>query len=397
MRNVALNVADSSFVGNLAGYGGAVVVGAQGINTPGTFTRTLFSGNTSVNGGVFYGVESSGTTSVTAIDSVFRDNVASGDGAVFHPGQATTPFHATFFNTTFYGNKAQGANGAVLTGNSQATLAVTNTILFGDTGANEISTAHPFASKNVQFSDIAQTGYAGSNGNLNVDPQLMDAAAGDLTPVGNSKCAGAGTGTGAPAADFVGRSWGTAVSIGAYAPVVTHFLFTTPATATPGVPFSFSVNALDRTNAPVATYDGTVHFTSSDSSATLPSDAALTNGAGTFEATLSGAGTTTLTATDTLDASLAGTSDGIAVLGDASVPADVDAATTASTPDAAADAGASVPGPTADDGGCGCRAAGRRSAPGAAGAPLVIGALAWLARRRRSSRRLGGGAARSRG
>lgn len=57
-RNVTLNVQDSSFVGNRAGYaGGAVALGAQGIDTPGTFTRTLFSGNTSATGGVFYGIE----------------------------------------------------------------------------------------------------------------------------------------------------------------------------------------------------------------------------------------------------------------------------------------------------------------------------------------------------
>src|SRR5207302_1309647 len=56
-------------------------------------------------------------------------------------------------------------------------------------------------------------------------------------------------------------------------------------------------------------YGGTVHFTSSDGQATTPNDSTLTNGTGTFSATLKTAGSQTLTATDTNSSSITGTSD----------------------------------------------------------------------------------------
>src|SRR5207245_1992475 len=60
-------------------------------------------------------------------------------------------------------------------------------------------------------------------------------------------------------------------------------------------------------------YTGTVHFTSSDGQAVLPSNSSLSNGTGTFSATLETAGSQTITATDTLTASITGTSDTITV------------------------------------------------------------------------------------
>src|SRR5581483_12523045 len=50
----------------------------------------------------------------------------------------------------------------------------------------------------------------------------------------------------------------------------------------------------------------TVHFASSDGSATLPGDATLTAGVGTFTATFNTAGGQTLTATDTVSSSISG-------------------------------------------------------------------------------------------
>jgi hypothetical protein len=49
-----------------------------------------------------------------------------------------------------------------------------------------------------------------------------------------------------------------------------------------------------------------VHFTSSDAQAILPADSTLTNGVGTFSATLRTPGSQTLTATDTVNPSIAG-------------------------------------------------------------------------------------------
>jgi uncharacterized protein (TIGR03437 family) len=86
---------------------------------------------------------------------------------------------------------------------------------------------------------------------------------------------------------------------------------TSPHTA--GVPFSITVTALDSSNATVASYAGTVHFTSTDGAATLPADSTLTNGVGVFSVTLKTAGNQTITATDTVTPSVTGTSSGITV------------------------------------------------------------------------------------
>jgi hypothetical protein len=79
----------------------------------------------------------------------------------------------------------------------------------------------------------------------------------------------------------------------------TTFTVSAPASATRGTAFSLTVTAKDQFNNTVTGYSGTVHFTSSDPQAILPADATLTNGTGTFSATLKTTGSQTLTATDT--------------------------------------------------------------------------------------------------
>lgn len=96
-------------------------------------------------------------------------------------------------------------------------------------------------------------------------------------------------------------------------PAATHFSVSAPSTATAGAPISFTVTALDQSNSTAADYAGTVHFTSSDGSAVLPADLPLTNGVGTFSATLKTAGGRTITATDTTTSSITGTSSSIVV------------------------------------------------------------------------------------
>ncbi|NVN89673.1 MAG: hypothetical protein HXX11_03645 [Desulfuromonadales bacterium] len=92
----------------------------------------------------------------------------------------------------------------------------------------------------------------------------------------------------------------------------THFAVTAPATATAGTALSFTVTALDDSNATVTGYSGTVHFTS-NSTAVLPANATLNSGTGTFVATLTTAGIRTITATDTVTVAISGTSNNIAV------------------------------------------------------------------------------------
>jgi hypothetical protein len=68
------------------------------------------------------------------------------------------------------------------------------------------------------------------------------------------------------------------------------------------------VNAQDPYGNTDTAYAGRVHFTSSDTSATvvLPADSTLTSGQGTFSVTLTKAGAQTVSATDTVTASITG-------------------------------------------------------------------------------------------
>jgi hypothetical protein len=86
----------------------------------------------------------------------------------------------------------------------------------------------------------------------------------------------------------------------------THFAVTAPIAAAPGVGFSFVVTAEDKFNNTATSYTGTVHFTKSDPSGSLPSDSTLIAGTRTFSATLQTQGNQTLIATDTVNATING-------------------------------------------------------------------------------------------
>ena len=97
--------------------------------------------------------------------------------------------------------------------------------------------------------------------------------------------------------------------------VATHFTVSAPATAAAGTGFGFTVTAEDANNNTATSYSGNVHFTSSDvgASTLLPANSGLTNGVGTFNATLTTAGSQTLIATDTFTSTIKGASGPIVV------------------------------------------------------------------------------------
>jgi hypothetical protein len=87
-----------------------------------------------------------------------------------------------------------------------------------------------------------------------------------------------------------------------------------------------------RTTTPTGVgYTGTVHFTSSDSSASLPADATLTNGTGTFAVTLHGAGVATISVNDTALNGVLGTSNPIVLTQSSAAYFKVSAPATATT------------------------------------------------------------------
>jgi len=87
-----------------------------------------------------------------------------------------------------------------------------------------------------------------------------------------------------------------------------------PRTVTAGSTQSFTVTAEDSYGNVTPAYNGTVHFSSTDIQAGLPLDITLTNGSGTFQATLKTAGPQSLTATDTANKILTGSESNITVL-----------------------------------------------------------------------------------
>ena len=105
-----------------------------------------------------------------------------------------------------------------------------------------------------------------------------------------------------------------AVTVPLPAKIAAYFNFT----VTAGTPLSFTVTALDSADNPVPVYTGTVSFTSTDGQAALPANSTLTNGTGTFSATLKTAGNQTIAATDTATVSITGTSISIHVVAPAS-------------------------------------------------------------------------------
>ena len=95
--------------------------------------------------------------------------------------------------------------------------------------------------------------------------------------------------------------------------ITNHFSVASPANIPNGMPFNFTVNALDASNQTVTSYSGTVHFTSTDPHALLPADSTLVSGTNVSSATLTTAGSQMITATDKATSSITGSSNSINV------------------------------------------------------------------------------------
>ena len=92
-----------------------------------------------------------------------------------------------------------------------------------------------------------------------------------------------------------------------------YFVVSAPSSASADSPINFTVTAYNSGNTVATGYSGTVAFTSSDPSAAMPANATLSNGTGSFSATLETPGVQTITATDTVTTSITGTSAKISV------------------------------------------------------------------------------------
>jgi hypothetical protein len=131
-----------------------------------------------------------------------------------------------------------------------------------------------------------------------------------------------GTAPGALTFDASGNIYGTASGGGGGAagmawkitPETSYLLVTAPATASAGKPFTFTVTGEDADGNAVLTYSGLLHFSSSDSAATLPPNQFIpSGGVGVYTADLKTSGPQTITATDVYLPVITGMSASIAV------------------------------------------------------------------------------------
>jgi hypothetical protein len=224
------------------------------------------------------------------------------------------------------------AGGQTITATDAATVSITGTSnSINVTGAPAIhfsvtapatagtGTAFNFTVTALDASNNVAASYSGTVYFTSTDAQAMLPAGSRLT---------IGTGTFSATMKTVGGQTitatdpgnrpmtGTSNSINVTGPA-THFSLTAPAAVTIWIGtdfnFTFAVTALDASNNVAASYSGTVHFTSTDAQALLPANSMLMNGTANFPAGLKTIGSQTITATDTVTASITGTSSSIKV------------------------------------------------------------------------------------
>jgi hypothetical protein len=229
-------------------------------------------------------LKTAGPQSITATDAAMATFTGTQSGIVVNPAAASS-----FVVSGYPSPTTAGRSGRVT---------VSARDPYGNVATGYRGTAH-FTSSDAQA--ILPTDYpfaASDNGTHTFDAAFLTAGTQSLTA------------TDTMTAGLTGAQSGIVVT-GAAASTLVVSGFPSPVAA--GQSATFTVTARDRFGNTATGYAGTVHFTSSDGQAVLPGDATLTNGTGTFSATLETAGTQSLTATDTATAGLTGTQSGIVV------------------------------------------------------------------------------------
>ncbi len=303
-----------------------------GIFSSGSLTLNScgLSGNTATgNGG---GVATAGTS--VFYDTAVSDNTASGNGGgLDNTGTLSIP------QSTFYGNSA--VDGAAIENEAAGTLILAQSTVTGNTAGSE--TGGTITSQNAAQSavTILNSVVAGNNAlggdcvscGAQVSFNLFDVSAGTLK-LGSLANNGGPTPTLLPLAGsplMAGGSVALAVDSGlpqslandqrgtGYARVVNNSVDLGSAQHNAGPPSSLAlvvsgspvagtvltatVNALTAGGNPDQAYNGTVHFTSSDTHAVLPADYAFVssdNGTHVFSVTLQTSGSQSVTAADTI-------------------------------------------------------------------------------------------------
>jgi len=257
---------------------------------------------------------------VTAVDS-FGDTTPAYAGTVHFT--STDPLAILPADTTLTNGTGTVAAAPYSLGSRTftATDTVTHTIT-GTTGSITVAATHLVVSApaSVQFNDPFNSTItavdshgntvSGYNGTVQIalsDPQALGAPTVTLSngvgtyfvsmyTLGTQTI----TATDLVASNITGTSGGILVG-------QQYLVLSAPSSAVAGQPFTFTVTAKDSQGNTVTTYSDGVQFTSTDPAAEEPAPGNLTNGTGTFSATLFTGGAQTITASDPYVSSVTGT------------------------------------------------------------------------------------------
>jgi hypothetical protein len=280
-------------------------------------------------------VTATGGTATAGTAFMITVSVLDGSGAVFtkfmgtvhlasSDAQAVLPPDATLTNGTGTFSVTLATGGSqTITGTSGRLSGTSSPITVSPGAATQLSitavngtsagTSFNITVKALDAFNNAATSYSGTVHLTSSDSQATLPANSTLTNGTGTlsvtlKTVGSGsqtiTATDTVTASITGTSNPIAVSPGP----PTAVSLQAPGAATTGLTFQITVNATDAFGNVAGSYAGTVHFTSTDSQATLPGNTPLTNGSGTFSVTLKTLGMQTITASDTVTASLKGSS-----------------------------------------------------------------------------------------
>ncbi|MGB0714995.1 MAG: SMP-30/gluconolactonase/LRE family protein, partial [Phycisphaerae bacterium] len=198
-----LRIRDCEFTNNRSNSGGALHLAAGSEITNTIFSQNIantsggavfltgavpdvvdceFYGNSALFGGAVDFRDSSART-LQISSSLFSGNVATEAGGAIHVvGNAMPPDpRLSISNSTFFGNDATNQLGGGIRSESETPGSVVhNSIFWGNTdGLNsagaQLSFFTGFAGEDIQFSLIQDFTFAGTDGNLDVDPLFLDA------------------------------------------------------------------------------------------------------------------------------------------------------------------------------------------------------------------------------
>jgi len=308
MRHGNLSVTDSTISGNRAnsgGFGGGLF---QSYGTT-TLSNSTISGNYAMGNGAAIYVNNMGSVTITSC--TIAANTAAHASGIFSSsgGGAAT---VTLLNTIVAGNTGSGGESDL---NGSGTFTSSGYNAFGSKGSVTITT---LASDIVSLLAGSDLGPLQNNGGAVTGPPGSTMPLETMALLPGNPAVNAGDPALATTLDERGmpRNAGTGVDIGAYQHQVgatTKLVVSGATPQTAGVAFNITVTAEDAFGDTTPGYTGTVSFTTSATSATLPGNSPLSSGVGTFSVTLNSAGAQTITAADTVTSSIKGTSNSITV------------------------------------------------------------------------------------